>query len=1011
MRPLLHYLLDRPLAALLPAAMTVLLGAYALLHLSVDLFPDLDVPVVNLITHAPELAAQDMDMLVTRPLVEALRAAPGIQRVASSSQQGISVVTAQLGWGRSVDSARQAATAALAQTAPLLPAGVVPRIEQIGTTLQQVGGWAVSAPGDPVALGSVLRRVVAPRLMGLDGVAMVEVLGGERPALWADADPARLAALGIGVDDLMTAIRHTHGAAAAGFVHRSSEDVVVRADSRLRDVADLAAVPVRLPDGRMTRLDTLATVHAGRAPRHSEVRCDDRPAVALMVRKVPGSSTIAVVERVRDELARLHSVLPAGAEVRPFYDQSEVLVEARRAIGQELLVGAALAVGVLWFLLGDRRATLAVTATIPLALFATVAVLWMLGESLNVVTLAGLTLAVGMVVDDAIVVAENVHRHLQPGTPAPAAALDGTLEIAAADASGTLTTVAAFAPLLLVGGLAAVFLRPFGFTVASALLASLLLSLTVVPVLLARSGSDLGASHRPGPRLVAWIAARLEAFGRHALARRRRTLVIAAVIGLCLAVTPLLRHGPVTLLPNVDEGALLVEYVLPPGVSLAESQRIASQLTAIARRLPDVLLVESRVGAPAGGAEVEGVNRGELLIKLATLSERTYPAAEVIEQLRAASASLDGVVLLIHQPTQEKMDESFSGLPAPFGVTVYGTDQPTLEIAASQVAALLRADPAVSAVIDNWRFHSPELTARLDGERCAALDVDPAAARTTVAAAVWGAPVLEIAREGETVPVRVRLGDGVSVTDDLATVPVTTADGSWVPLAAIADLQVRRVAPEITRLNGRRELTVLAEITGDLPREAARIQRLLDALELPASTDAVVGGQFTTLVATGRDLLLVLIGAALLILAIMAFQLRSLRQAAWILATTPAALAGAGAGIALTATGLNIAIAAGVLTLLGIGVNNGIVLLDFASKARRTGADGATAVLTAVRIRLRPILATSLTTIAALAPSALGLGAGQHVFQPFAVTVISGLVVGTIATLAVLPAAVSAGTR
>ncbi len=1007
MRRVLARLLARPLEAAFLALILASAGGYGLLHMSVDLFPDLDVPVVNVITHAPELSADDMDLLVTRRLEEALRGAPGMQRVSSSSQQGISVVTAQFTWGTGVEAARQSAMAAIAQVTPRLPTGAVPRLEQIGTTLQQVGGWAVTSPGDPVELGSLLRREVAPRLMGVDGVALVEVLGGERPALWVDAPPARLLALGLGVDDLVAAIRRAHGAEPAGFIERSSEDVVVRVDSRLRGAADLAAVPVVLPDGRTVRLDAIAAVGAGRAPRHSEVRADNRPAVALMVRKQPGASTIEVVDGVRRELERLRGVLPAGAQVRQFYDQAEVLRAARTAIGHDLLLGAVLAVAVLWLLLGELRPTVAVATTIPLALLATVAVLWSLGETMNVITLAALTLAVGMVVDDAIVIAENVFRHRERGATPAAAALEGTLEIAGPDASGTLTTVASFAPLLLVGGLASVFLRPFGVTVSSALLASLALSLTTVPVMLAFGRvAPRPERARLGPRMVAAAGDRLVGLLRHTLPRRAVTLLLALLISLGLAASLLLRHGVVSLLPPVDEGALLVEYVLPPGVSLSESQRVASEITRIARSLPGVVMVESRVGAPAGGAEVEGVNRGELLIKLAPLAARRVTADDVLAQLHAASSSLEGVVLLLHQPTQEKMDESFSGLPALFGVTVYGDDQASIEDAAGQVAAMLRGDAAVSGVADNSRFHRPELVVRLDGERCAALGVDPAATRTTLAAAVWGAEVLEIVREGESVSVWVRLAGSARTVDDLGALPVAARDGSAVPLSAVADLTLERVAPEITRLNGRRELTVLAEVEGNLPRQAARLQSRLDALDLPHGVDAEVTGQFQVLLETARDLALVLAGAAVLILAIMAVQLGSFRQAAWILAVVPAGLAGAAAGLAVTATGLNIAVAAGVLTLLGIGVNNGIVLVDFANRERAAGADAEAAVLEAVRIRLRPVLATSLTTIAALVPTAIGIGSGEHVFQPFAVTVISGLVVGTLVTLTVLPAAV-----
>ncbi len=756
----------------------------------------------------------------------------------------------------------------------------------------------------------------------------------------------------------------------------------------------------------MITLGQVARVHTGWAPKHSEVRADGVPAMAVFVRKQPGASTITVERAVDAEMHRARALLPHGTRIEKFYDQSEVLVEARRAIAGDLVAGAVLAVLVLWFFLGSPRPTIAVALTIPLSLLATLAVLWLAGQSLNVITMAALTLAVGMIVDDAIVVTENVFRHQEGGESAAVAAAAGAAEIAAADASGTFTTVTAFLPLIMIGGLAAVFLRPFGLTVSVALLASLVLSLTGVPVMLGRGRGAVVASNAPAGRVLHVLGTRLDGALTTMLAHRGATLGAALIVGVAMLASGVVRHGPVTLLPPVDEGALLVEYILPPGVSLRESLRVGQELGRRASRLPGVELVEERVGAPEGGASVEGINRGELRIKLAPLGSGRPSADALLRRLDRASADIPGVILMLHQPTQERMDEAFSGLPTVFGVTIFGPDLATLERVSTRIEKILDADPAVSNIINNSRFHRPQLDIHIDTSRCAALGVDPADARQAVAAATWGDEVLRVLKERQQVPILLRIDGFGQNLEQIGTLPVPAASGDVVPLVRIATLTLHRVPASIERLNGQRELTILAEVTGNLVAVAHRLNRRFAALHLPPGVSATCTGQYQVLMKTGLELLFVLIAAGLLILAIMTLEFGSLRQAAWILAIVPLSLAGGALGIALTHSGLNVAVATGALTLLGIGVNNGIVLIDFANRRIAAGVGAAEALRDAARVRLRPILATTLTTIAGLLPTALGLGSGQHVFQAFAVTVIFGLAAGTLATLLVLPAAV-----
>jgi len=433
--------------------------------------------------------------------------------------------------------------------------------------------------------------------------------------------------------------------------------------------------------------------------------------------------------------------------------------------------------------------------------------------------------------------------------------------------------------------------------------------------------------------------------------------------------------------------------------------RVEQEISRRAAKLPGVVLVEQQVGAPPGSANVEGSDRGELLIKLAPNSAKRPSAQELLDLLARRTRDLPGVVVLFHQPTQERMQEAFSGLPSVFGVTLFGPDLKVLEGLSLQVQKILDEDPAVTNILNNASFHRPELNIKVDGASCAALGVDPLEVRKTVAGAIWGEEAAVVLHPREEVPIYLRVKGQESPLDDLKGLLVSARGGNLVPLSRVAKLISRRVPQRLDRQNGQRELTLLAEVEGNILQVAGRLNRRFQELAKPPGYSVACTGQYQTLLKTAADLLFVLVAAGLLILAIMTIEFRSLRQSLWILLMVPFGLSGGAAGLAFTGAGLNVAVAAGALTLLGIGVNNGIILVDLANRLRQQGRQPAEALKEAARTRLRPILATTLTTAAGLLPSALGLGSGQHLFQPFAITVISGLMTGTLATLLILPAA------
>jgi hydrophobic/amphiphilic exporter-1 (mainly G- bacteria), HAE1 family len=1001
MRKLLQIVIDNPIGVVLLVLAAAWGGAFALLHLPVGLFPGLDVPVVNIISHLPGAGAEELELLVTRPVEDRVRTIPGLRRVASTSIEGVSQVTAEFAPGTPLAAARQRVQAELGAARGALPAGVTPTLENIGTTLQEVAGYVVYGGGSPVDLRSAVQTELASRLMGVGGVARVEVLGGDEPVFLVRLRPQALARHHLTLQAVSAALARYNRIEATDYLERGGREYLIRGDSRLRDADDLRAVPLVSTGTRPVLLEDVATVDSGRAPRHYQVHGNGRPAVAFVVSKQPGASTLAVVRGVDRELAQLQSLLPTGSEIRKYYDQADLIGEVRADLFNDLLLGALLAAAVLFLFMGTWRATLIVTATIPVALLGTLGLMQGFGQSLNVITLSALTLAVGLVVDDAIVVAECVVRQLQEGSDRRAASLAGAAQIAGPDAAGTFTTVAAFAPLLFLGGLAGLFVRPFGLVVSLALLVSLLVSLTLVPLAFSRIG--VTGRRRPfGARLLAWLEAALGKTLAFGFAHRGPVLLLGlALLGLGGLAAFL---GPVGVLPPIDEGALLIEYVMPPGTSLVESNRIGDLLERQALSQKEVATVYRRTGSPQRGFQIEGVNRGELTIKLQPRARRTLTVKEIMAELRRQYSRIPGVAFLYHQPTQEKLDESLSGLPALFGVTIFGSDMEQLVPLAARIEALMGQEPALSNIINNTRIKSPRIIVRPDPQALARLGLSPEEVFATLRAGRFGVVATTIVRQRHQVQVLLQTaGASAATLDGLENLPVATPTGQLVPLRRLAAIRIDHLPAAVTRLDGQREVTLLAEVDGSIPAAVDRLGQKFAALHLPEGYSIAFTGQYQVLLQTARDFALVALAAMLLIYLIMAMQFRSWLQPLVILVTIPVALVGAIVLLVVTRAGLDVSVGMGVLTLVGIAVNNAIVLLDYTNRELAAGLTIHDALQSAASVRLRPIVMTAAATIFALLPVALNPAVGSRIFQPFAITVIGGLLSATAATLVLVP--------
>lgn len=999
---MLERLLRHPIVVVLGALLLAIGGLTGLRGLPVDLFPNLNYPLINIISHYSAGTAEDMEQLVTRPIENAMLGLTDLRRVRSTSEPGFSQVTVEFTWGVNVLQARQLVYNRLTQMRASLPAGVSPTLENIGTSLARLSTYTL-AGADPVAMRSWVQYRLAPRLSALPGVARIDVMGGGEQAWRIDLDPVKLRQAGLSAAGIAAAVRAANILDPGGYLDRQGRDLRIRVDGRLLRLEDLRRVVVgKGAEGRPLQLGDVANIYDGSLPQRYVTTVDHFPAVVFIVQKQPDASTLAVSRAVDAALAKIRP--PDGAHLTKFYDQAEIIGSAYRNMRNNLLFGAVLAIFAVFLILGYSRSSLVIAITFPLTVLGSFWAMRSLGLGLNLMTLGALTVAIGMVADDAIVVLENIDRHRGLGRSPWQAVLIGTREILAADVAGTFTVLAAFAPLVFVGGLAGRLFHPFGLSFSILILFSLLLSLTLIPVAAAhwlRPAKAIAATRpRAGVRFVGWLERVNLGLLDRLLRHRAMTLSLAALV--LVGSLGLLAFSPARLLPLLDENSLLVSYQLAPGTSLAESNRVGDRLVRRILGLPEVQAVYRRTGSPESSFYLEGSNQGELVVRLDRA--KAPNALAVKAKLDAMLASLPGVVGRVNEPTSEKLDESLSGLPALFGITVFGTDLDTLYAAAARVEQAARRVPGLSNVVNNTKIPVDQLQIRLDPAALALRDVSPASAAMAVRLAMQGSAVTQVilGQRPVTVFLRYRRTDRRRIAG-LRRILVPTRSGGSVPLGQVARIARTASHPIIEHQRGLRTLTLTAEFDGNPITVMKALDAAIAGLHLPAGIQVGYTGEFGELIRTAERMFWVLLGSAILVYGIIALQLGNLLDPLVVLVKLPLDFMGAALALFLTRQNLDLTVFIGFITLVGVSTNNGIMLLTFARNFRRQGMDAVSAIREAARVRTRPMVLTHLTTLLALIPAALGLGAGPQLLQPLSIMLFGGLTAGTLFTLNLLP--------
>jgi len=991
--------ITRPVFTGMLTLVLVVFGLVAYPKIGVDQFPEVEFPVVTVLTVLPGADPESIERNVTKPLEEALNTLSGLDTLRSVNVDNVSQIVIRFDLDRKADVAAQDVRDKVQATLSRLPREIqTPVVQKFDIGAAPVATLAFSAPVPIERLTKLAEDVVKPALQQIPGVGSVSLVGGRKRELTIVVSPQALKGFGLSPMDVVNAVRGQSIDVPGGRTLEPGVERSVKFSAEARSVEELRAVILASPGGTPVRLGEVAQVVDGPAEARSQASLDGRSAIGLVVQKQSGSNTVQVAEAVKTSLARLPALLPEGSKVELVVDGARFIRSSISSVQEDMILGGVLAVLVVLLFLRNWRSTIVSAVALPTSIIGTFAVMQALDFTFNIVTMLALTLSIGLLIDDAIVVIENIVRHLEHGKSPKRAAEEGTGEIALAVLAVTLAVVAVFVPVAFMEGIMGRFFYQFGVTVAVAVLISYLVSMTLTPMLSARvlkEHQGHGAVSRAIERGLVAVETRYRAILAWMLGHRALTVggAVTVLVGTVL-LAGLLKF---TFIPQQDMSLVNVTVELPAGTPLVETQRTLDDLTRQLRALPGVTSAFSVAGA---GAQEE-VNKGTITVNLVPLSGRTYGQQQFKQYLRQTLRVSPAATLGV-QDFNATAGGGSRAQPVQFNLR--GTDWDELLAAVEKTKAAMKAQPGFVDVDTTYRAGKPQLEVALDRERAAAVGVPAASLGQALRALMGGDKVTDFHQGGDTYEIKVRLPDAVlSDPSALGAVPVRAANGQLVELRAIADVKASSGPSQIEHQAQLRQVTILADLRNYSLGEAQQFLDAFAAKELPRSVITDYEGQAREMKTAAQAFGMALLLGVVLVYIILAAQFESLIHPFTIMMSLPFAIIGGIAGLLIAGQYMSMMAMIGFIMLMGLVTKNGILLVEFTNQLREAGRSTREALLEAGQVRLRPILMTTVAMIAGMVPVALARGDGAETRVPMAVAIIGGLVTSTVLTLGIVP--------
>lgn len=979
-----------------------LAGAYAMTTLPSGIYPEVEFPRIVMVAQSGDLSPRLMMITVTRPLEEAAREVLGVRRVRSRTIRGATELSVVFNADADMPYALQLLQGKVDEVRPTLPAGTEIRVERMTPSFFPMLSYNVMGDLPAADLRDVAMFQLRPLLSRIPGIARVDVAATDEREISVIVDPQRLNAARLTIDQVAQALKSTNAITSVGRLPKDYQQFLVLATGELKNLDDIRNVVVAFRNQTPIYVRDVADVREGVVDRTTLITGNGQPAAVISIARQIRGNIRAIADGVEQTLRASMSSLPPAVRISKVYDLAAFVTEAVRSVGEAIVIGGALAVLVLLAFLRDWRATFVAATTLPLTIVGTFAILRGADGTINLMTMGGLAIAIGLVIDDAIVVVENIHRHLAAGEEPRTAAERGTNELVGAVVGSTLTTVVVFIPLGMLQGLVGQFFAALSLTLSGAVLLSLVYALLFIPVPAARFLRPARRAHEAAEHRGGWLAARYEALLRRSLAAP--VVVIGITAAVAVAGGLLYFRLPTGFLPEMDEGGYVIDYVTPPGTSLRETDAMLKRVEAVLSKTPEVASFTRRTGTEMGMFATEQ-NSGDILVRLQRRAERSRGAEEIIsEQRETFERELPGVEIEFVQLLQDMLGD-LQGTPEPVEVKIFGDDINTLGSIAERLEEKLSRIPGLVDLVGP-RKGNPELEVHIDPTRAAKAGFTVEEVSTQLATGLLGSVATEVRRNDRLIDLRVRYPDAYRFDPHwIREYPLVTQTGSVVPLSATADAEQVEGAAQLYREDLKQMVPITGRLEGrDMGGAVADVRKVLASEQLPVGYTAAIGGQYENQQESFRSLLVVLAVATLLVFGLLLAQFRRAAAALVIMSAAPISLAGAFALLLITHTPLNVSSFMGLILLIGLIVKNGIIFIDYAHHLEAEGHDRREALARAGAIRLRPILMTTLCTLFGLLPLALGLGAGAELQKPLAIAVIGGLSVSTLVTLFFVPA-------
>jgi CzcA family heavy metal efflux pump len=990
------------------AVMLTVAGIYLAFQVPISVFPETNFPRVIIGVDNGVMPVEQMEVTITQPIENAVNSVPGLTSVRSTTSRGSAEVDLFFDWSVDMVQSLQLVDAALAEVQQTLPATARITTNRLTFASFPVLGYSLTSDTVPLTqLWQVATYDLKPPLNRVAGVSSVVVQGGEVPEFHVVPDPALLQAAGVTITDVVNAINASNIVQSPGLYSANHELILGLVGAQVHDLDGLRRLVVKTTlNGAPVHLSDVATVEPSTMPVYTTVTANGKNAVLLMVSRQPSSNTVAVADAVAIEVAQLQQKLPPGVKLALFYDQSQLVRDAISSVRDAICIGLGLACVILFLFLRDWTSSLIAGLVIPVTIAITIGVLWVIGESFNLMTLGGLAAAIGLVIDDAIVVVENVVMHRDAGESRTDAVRKALHELTIPLVGSTLTPVVVFLPLVAVSGVTGAFFRALAITMAVALVTSLALALTWTPGLsyvLLHENRERAAHHAgPGPLL-----SRVLKVHRQALEWALAKPLWAG--GLCLLLVAGTWAGyqalGTNLLPEMDEGGFILDYIMPAGSSLAETDRVLEKVTRILLSIPEVESTSRRTGLQLGLAAVTETNTGDFTVKLKQKRSRTVWQVmdEVRNRVKATVPQLD---IELTQVLQDNIND-LSNLPEPIQIKIFSDDAALLNQLGPRVADAIGNIKGVVDVengIDNT-ISGPATNFQVDPTVASRMGFTPVEISDDATSILDGIPTNPLIANGRIYAVRVRLGkEHRSSLDAIENTVFNSASGHTATLGSLADIQQLPPQNEIARENLQQLVVVTAGLQGsNLGGVMAKVEQAVRALQLPPSVRVEFGGTYEQQQQSFHDLLRVLLLALALVFGVLLAEFRNFPAPVAILASSVLSTAGVILALLITGITFNVASFMGLIMVIGIVAKNGILLLDADERYRSEGASPHDAMLNAAQRRLRPIVMTAIAAVCGMLPLAFAIGAGSEMLQPLAIAVIGGLTISMVLSLVITP--------